>query len=133
MQLSTRSEDFIVDTIVLRKLIGPKMRGIFDDPRITKVFHGADHDIEWLQKDFSIYVVNMFDTGQAVRVLGAKFAGLAAALQKYCGVLADKKYQLADWRVRPLPEEMVRYAREDTHYLLYVYDRVRQDLLERGT
>ena len=58
--------------------------------------------------------------------------GLAFLLQKYCGVLADKKYQLADWRVRPLPEEMQKYAREDTHYLLYIYDRIRIDLLEEG-
>lgn len=38
---------------------------------------------------------------------------------------ADKKYQLADWRVRPLPEELLLYARTDTHYLLYIYDRLK--------
>jgi len=26
--------------------------------------HGADKDIVWLQRDFGIYVCNMFDTGQ---------------------------------------------------------------------
>lgn len=74
----------------------------------------------------------MFDTGQAARTLGLRYYGLAFLLQTYCQVLADKKYQLADWRVRPLPEEMGKYAREDTHYLLYIYDRVRLDLLEEG-
>lgn len=38
------------------------------------------------------------------------------------GLQTDKKYQLADWRVRPLPEELLVYARMDTHYLLYIYD-----------
>lgn len=33
---------------------------------------------------------------------------------------------------RPLPEEMLKYARADTHYLLYVYDRVRADLYDIG-
>ena len=28
---------------------------------------------------------------------------------------------------------MQKYAREDTHYLLYIYDRIRIDLLEQGT
>lgn len=28
--------------------------------------HGADRDIIWLQRDFSIYVCNLFDTGQVV-------------------------------------------------------------------
>ena len=36
----------------------------------AQVLHGADSDIVWLQRDFGIYVVNMFDTGQAARVLG---------------------------------------------------------------
>ena len=45
---------------------------------------------------------------------------------------ADKKYQLADWRLRPLPAEMLKYAREDTHYLLYIYDRIRHDLVEKA-
>jgi len=39
------------------------LRPIFDDPSITKVLHGADKDVEWLQRDFGLYIVNMFDTG----------------------------------------------------------------------
>ena len=38
---------------------------------------------------------------------------------------ADKRWQLADWRVRPLSEEALLYARMDTHYLLYMYDRIK--------
>lgn len=30
----------------------------------------------------------------------------------------------------PLPEEMVQYARTDTHYLLYMYDCMRGQLLD---
>jgi hypothetical protein len=40
----------------------------------------------------------------------------------------NKKYQLADWRVRPLPAEMIEYAKSDTHYLLSVFDVLRQEL-----
>ena len=57
-----------------------------------------------------------------------RYFGLAYLLETYCQVLADKKYQQSDWRIRPLPEEMQKYAREDTHYLLYIYDRIRIDL-----
>jgi hypothetical protein len=41
----------------------------------------------------------------------------------------NKSYQAADWRKRPLPARMLAYARTDTHYLLYVADRLRQMLL----
>lgn len=27
---------------------------------------------------------------------------------------------------------MIQYARDDTHYLLYIYDKVRESLWERG-
>lgn len=43
---------------------------------------------------------------------------------------ADKRYQLADWRLRPLSPDMLHYARCDTHYLLHVADRLRQQLAE---
>jgi exosome complex exonuclease RRP6 len=33
---------------------------------------------------------------------------------------------------RPLPEEMLHYARADTHYLLHIYDQLRNALLEHS-
>jgi exosome complex exonuclease RRP6 len=69
MQVSTRFRDFIVDTFKLRQLVGPYLRPIFANPSKIKVLHGSDYDIEWLQKDFGLYIVNLFDTGQASRVL----------------------------------------------------------------
>ena len=104
----------------------------FTNPRIVKVLHGADSDVVWLQRDFGLYIVNLFDTGQAARVLEFQSFALAYLLKQYCNVTADKKYQLADWRIRPLPEELIRYAREDTHYLLYIYDKLRNELVARG-
>ena len=57
---------------------------------------------------------------------------LAYLLARYCDFTADKRYQLADWRIRPLPEEMLAYARSDTHSLLYIYDNLRDELLQLG-
>ncbi|CAA0821447.1 Polynucleotidyl transferase- ribonuclease H fold protein with HRDC domain [Striga hermonthica] len=130
MQISTRTEDFIIDTLKLRIHIGPYLREVFKDPSKRKVMHGADRDIAWLQRDFGIYVCNMFDTGQASRVLKMERYSLEHLLSHFCGVTANKEYQNADWRMRPLPREMVKYAREDTHYLLYIYDLMRIRLLK---
>ncbi|KAL2612346.1 hypothetical protein R1flu_024038 [Riccia fluitans] len=132
MQVSTREEDFIVDTLALRSHIAACLSRIFSDTRIRKVMHGADRDVVWLQRDFGIYVCNMFDTGQAARILQLPSFGLAYLLENFCGVMADKRYQLADWRIRPLPAEMVKYAREDTHYLLYIHDLLKQQLQALG-
>jgi len=40
---------------------------------------------------------------------------------------------MADWRIRPIPEEMLFYARSDTHFLLYVYDNLRNALIARAS
>eukprot|EP00262_Sarcandra_glabra_P006411 TRINITY_DN18691_c0_g1_i1.p1 TRINITY_DN18691_c0_g1~~TRINITY_DN18691_c0_g1_i1.p1 ORF type:complete len:729 (-),score=148.11 TRINITY_DN18691_c0_g1_i1:140-2080(-) len=126
-------EDFVVDTLKLRAHIGPHLREAFKDPSKKKVMHGADRDIIWLQRDFSIYVCNLFDTGQASRVLQLERNSLEYLLLHFCGVTANKEYQNADWRLRPLPDEMLKYAREDTHYLLYIYDLMRGRLLSAST
>jgi exosome complex exonuclease RRP6 len=70
MQISTREEDFVVDLLKLRDLVRKdKLGGVLVDPAIVKVFHGAESDILWLQQDFDIYVVGMFDTYHATKVL----------------------------------------------------------------
>ena len=72
--------------------------------------HGADSDVLWLQRDFGLYVVALFDTGQAARVLQFSSYSLAYLLERYAGVAANKKFALADWRIRPLGDEMIRCA-----------------------
>jgi exosome complex exonuclease RRP6 len=67
-----------------------------------------------LQRDFGLYIVNLFDTGQAARVLAYPSASLAYLLEAHVGYAADKRYQLADWRLRPVPDDMLAYARADT-------------------
>ena len=112
----------------------------------------------WLQRDFGLYVVNLFDTHQAACTLQLARHSLAFLLHHYCQIDADKQFQLADWRIRPLPQvqlwyivlmcvlsatrqfdsavivlqEMIDYGRADTHYLLYIYDRMRKELIEKS-
>ncbi|MQL94636.1 hypothetical protein Taro_027285 [Colocasia esculenta] len=133
MQISTRTEDFIVDTLKLRVHVGPHLREVFKDPFKKKVMHGSDRDILWLQRDFGIYVCNLFDTGQASRILQLERNSLEFLLHNFCDVTANKEYQHADWRLRPLPDDMLKYAREDTHYLLYIYDVMKRMLLSESS
>ena len=77
---------------------------IFANPNILKIMHGAGGDIGWLQRDFSVYVVNMFDTHIAAKILEFPRGCLSLAflLHHYCKVSTEKRFQLADWRIRPL-------------------------------
>ncbi|XP_073814612.1 exosome component Rrp6 [Musca autumnalis] len=131
VQISTRNKDYIFDALELRDEMWI-LNEVFTDPKIVKIFHGADFDVEWLQRDLSIYIVNMFDTHQAAKALNFARLSLAYLLKHYCDKEVDKTFQLADWRIRPLPEELITYARQDTHFLIYVYERITNDLLEAG-
>lgn len=128
---TTEGGDFIIDALAIREHIH-KLNLAFTDPKKIKVFHGAEHDVIWLQRDFGVYLVGMFDTHQAATVLGLPGLSLKYLLMKYCQVDADKKYQLADWRMRPLPAELITYARMDTHYLLYIWRQMKAELLKNG-
>lgn len=132
MQISTRNADYIIDTLHLRDKLHV-LNEIFTNPAVVKVFHGADSDIPWLQRDLGLYVVNMFDTYQAAKILNFSRKGLEFLLKHYCNVDADKAFQLYDWRTRPLSTEAIYYARCDTHYLLYVYDMIKKDLMAMST
>ena len=65
-------------------------------------------------------------------MLGLPRLSLAHLLSHYCSLQPDKQFQLADWRIRPLPAEMVHYARQDTRYLIYVYTKMKNELISQG-
>uniref|UniRef100_A0A0K0E1A5 HRDC domain-containing protein n=1 Tax=Strongyloides stercoralis TaxID=6248 RepID=A0A0K0E1A5_STRER len=117
IQISTTEKDIIIDPFPIWRDMW-KLNDPFTDPNILKIFHGSKFDIIWLQRDFGIYVVNMLDTQCVMKILNVTPLSLASLIYRYYTVELDKKYQLADWRYRPLTYEMIQYARSDTHYLL---------------
>lgn len=131
LQITGLGEDYVVDALALRSEL-QILNKVFANPSIIKVFHGAKMDIMWLQRDLGIYVVSLFDTYFAARELQFPKLSLAYLLQTYADFTAQKKYQLADWRLRPLPKELIDYARADTHFLLYIYRMLRMQLDAEG-
>ncbi|KAF2650763.1 hypothetical protein K491DRAFT_697037 [Lophiostoma macrostomum CBS 122681] len=132
MQISTRERDWIVDTLKPWRRKLECLNEVFADPNILKVLHGSYMDIVWLQRDLGLYIVGLFDTYHAARSLGYPGGSLAFLLEKFVKFKAQKQYQMADWRIRPLSEELFNYARADTHFLLYIFDNMRNELIEKS-
>lgn len=87
IQLSTRNKDFVIDPVDIQEAL-VKLNEVTANPGIVKVLHGADSDVIWLQRDFSIYIVNLFDTGRAARLMELPGgASLANLMMFYCKVL----------------------------------------------
>ena len=122
LQFSTIHRDYIVDPLAGLDLSG--LGTLFANERVEKIFHACEYDLMLLKRDHDWTLRNLFDTMWAARILGYKNMGLAWFLREYYGVELSKKYQKANWAMRPLSVDMLAYARADTHYLL----RLRHDL-----
>lgn len=130
LQLSTRTDTLVIDTLSLSRLDG--LLPIFADPAVEVVFHDADYDLRLLQRDFGFTVRGVFDTKIAAQFLGEQSFGLASLVEKYLGRRLTKAFQRADWARRPLPPEMLEYAAGDTEYLPALRDGLREALEEAG-
>jgi len=130
LQIATESAAYVMDPLALKDLSA--LHPVFSNPRIRKVFHGADYDIRSLYRDFRIEVENLFDTQLACMFLGLRETGLEALLRSRFQVELNKKYQRADWSRRPLSPEMVDYAAMDGRYLIPLAHMLEKELEEKG-
>ncbi|MDP3017407.1 MAG: ribonuclease D, partial [Deltaproteobacteria bacterium] len=130
IQIATESASYVMDPLALRDLSA--LHPVLSNPRIRKVFHGADYDIRSLYRDFRLEVENLFDTQLACKFLGLRESGLEALLRSRFHVELNKKYQRADWSQRPLSPEMVEYAAMDGMYLIPLARMLEKELEEKG-
>ena len=95
------------------------------------VLHGADYDLRMLRRALNFQPTRVFDTMIAARLLGLHQFSYAALVEKHFGVQLTKGSQKANWARRPLSIQMETYARNDTHYLLPLAQKLEQRLAER--
>ena len=130
LQLSTRQRTAIIDPLSAGEL--ESLGVLLQDPAVEVVFHDADYDLRLLHQDYGWHATNIFDTRIAAQLAGVRAFGLAALLERYFGTKLDKKFQRADWSMRPLPQGMLDYAVQDTLHLLDLRDRLRAELERLG-
>lgn len=130
IQFSTKDRDALVDPLAIEDLtpLGP----LFANSEIEKILHAAEYDVMCLKRDFSFEINNLFDTYIAARTLGWEQPGLADVLERAFDIEIKKRYQRANWARRPLPDDMLNYARLDTRYLLSLREHLAQRLQDRN-
>jgi ribonuclease D len=130
LQLSTVERSAIIDPLGMSA--PPGLGVVLEDPSVEVIFHDADYDLRLLHQDYGWHVRNIFDTRIAAQLLGIRAFGLAALLERYFDVKLEKKHQRADWSMRPLTQDMLDYAAQDTKYLIELRNRMRADLENAG-
>jgi len=126
VQVSSDEELALIDPLAIEDL--QPLGTLLADENIEVVFHDADYDLRILNRDYGFAARNVFDTRIAAQLAGEESVGLGGLLAKYFEVAVNKKFQRADWSRRPLPDEMVAYAADDTRYLLPLRDLLQTKL-----
>jgi len=135
VQLSSHRRDVVLDALRLHDVLGGALRPLLADPGVLKVFHAPRGDLRWLWSNFGLLVVGLFDTAAAARELDrgqANEPSLKSLCREHLGVEVDKTYQRADWRLRPLPRDMLSYASGDSRVLLPLATRLAARLAKVG-
>ena len=104
VQLGTDRDIFLMDT--LRPGVTPRsLDSMFADPAVTKFFHAAGGDLQYLA-EAGVRVKGLFDTHRAATLLGWPKVGLADLVKEKLGQTLKKEHQQADFSLRPLPPEL---------------------------
>ncbi len=130
VQLSTRDATAVVDPLAVPDL--GSLGRLLQDRAVEVIFHDADYDLRILSRDYGFTATSLFDTRIAAQLLNEPGIGLAALLEKYLGITLDKKFQRADWSMRPLAPGMLEYAAGDTRDLATLRDILKEQLVALG-
>ncbi len=129
MQLTFGDHNFIVDTLAALDL--SDFFKIIESKDL--ILHGSDYDLRMLFITFGFRPQGrVFDTLLAAQLLGHERLGLAALAEHYCGVTMSKTGQKTDWSQRPLTEHQLRYACDDTRYLIAIAHDLKKELEAQG-
>jgi ribonuclease D len=98
---------------------------------VEAVLHAASQDLPCLA-EIGYQPGELFDTELAGRLLGYPRVALGTMLEEVLGFRLAKEHSAADWSVRPLPAEMLKYAALDVEVLTELRDALAVQLGEQG-
>lgn len=129
IQISTKSHDFIIDAIKLYNYIPEMLKDILLDPKILKVFF-SQQDVLAFQRDFDLRIFPLVDFQNIYQKFNGlhELPGFKTVVENILeahgsSVEIDKVYQSFNWRLRPLPDGAIKYARQDSQLLLECWEK----------
>jgi len=127
IQVGLNDENYIVDPLAGLDLA--EFLNVLANKDI--LLHSVDYDLRMLRRSFGFRPKrSVYDTMCAAQLLGLEQKGLAGLIERFFGVVMCKRNKKSDWSRRPLSEDQLQYAGDDTRYLAslaeILHERLRQ-------
>jgi ribonuclease D len=119
-------------TVLIDPIACPDLSGL--DAALADVeadLHAATQDLPCLA-EVGYHPRRLFDTELAGRLLGYPRVALGTLIEEILGFRLAKEHSAADWSVRPISDEMLRYAALDVEVLIELRDALAAQLDEQG-
>jgi ribonuclease D len=119
-------------TVLIDPIACPELSGVDAALQDAEaILHAASQDLPCLA-EVGFRPRQLFDTELAGRLLGYPRVALGTLVEEVLGFHLEKGYSAADWSVRPLREELLRYAALDVEVLIELRDALAAELDEQG-
>ncbi len=131
IQLSTKTQNFVIDMLAIKGDDRQPITDILKNPKIEVIFHDYSFDFRMIGSELGITPKNLFDSQLAAQFLCEEKISLGNLIEKFLGIKLEKGFQKADWTKRPLPQDMLSYAIQDTCHLLELKEKL-ETALKKG-
>ena len=119
-------------TVLIDPIACPDLSGVDAAVADTEaILHAASQDLPCLA-EVGFRPQQLFDTELAGRLLGYPRVALGILVEEVLGFHLEKGHSAADWSVRPLREELLRYAALDVEVLVELRDALAAELADQG-
>ena len=113
----------------------PKLKNLFENEKIMKIFHYARFDVAALKCNLGINTNNIFCTKIASKLARTytNKHGLKELINELLGIELDKSSQSSDWgNTKDLTREQIDYAANDVRYLIEAMLKLKEILEREG-